>query len=110
VPGNITFSGMLKKYGLEFFYEICTDSTFDEGSIIMFSFGRELKEIKYKYMGFYNDGVTARAEISFCDEYIDDVVYIYYAREINDLYFMEREFYVMKNDGRIDLENARLIG
>ena len=86
-PTPMDLQYILKENGLEFLTDALTDTADNEDSLVILTFGRELKEVKYKYMGYYGDGVTARGEISFCEEYEDSIMYVYYTK-IHDLHFM----------------------
>jgi len=87
----------LDDYGLELPEELLNDAiAFDENSSLLISFGRELREIRYKHMGFFSDGVTSKAKIIFCEEYQDGIIHVYFIK--TRVYFWEREFYVIDGD------------
>jgi len=108
VPTDRDVNYLFKKYGLEFLNETWAESVIGEEIRVMLVFGRELGEVKYKYIGYYGDGVTAKAEITFIEGYADDVLYVYFINK--KLYFMSSDFYVLEDGKRIVLDNARFIG
>jgi len=109
MPENWTLKSILTENGLEFLNEVWAAAVFDEDTLVILTFGRELKEIKYKYLGYYGDGVTAKGEITFYEEYEDNAMYVYYT-EGHDLYFMNYDFYIIEDGNKIVLDNARFIG
>ena len=109
MPENLTLKSILTENGLEFLDEVWATAVFDEDTLVILTFGRELKEIKYKYLGYYGDGVTANGEITFYEEYEDSAMYVYYT-EVHGLYFMNYDFYVIEDSNIIVLDNARFIG
>lgn len=102
-------SSILKDYGLELSDELLADiASSDESWYILLSIGRELKEVKYRYLGYYSDGITSEAIVTFSEEYQDDVVYVYLVNK--QLYFWEEDYYVMNGDEKVFLgNNIRLI-
>jgi len=71
----------------------------DEKNYVLLSFGRELKEIKYKFLKKFDDGVTAKAEITFFEEYQDDIMYVYFMEK--SVCFWSCNYYIMKGSKRV---------
>ncbi len=70
----------------------------NENEYVLFSFGRELKEIKYKTTSYYNH---IKAEITFCEEHQDDTVYVYFMED--NIFFWETSYYVMEGAKKVHL-------
>ncbi|MCL1858450.1 MAG: hypothetical protein FWF92_04380 [Oscillospiraceae bacterium] len=94
----------MDEYKLELPDELLNDiaSSGDINHVIL-SLGRELKEIKYKFLGKFSDGVTSKAKITFCEEYKEDIIYAYFINK--NIYFWEAEYYIMENDAKVFLGN-----
>jgi len=98
----------LKEYGVELPDELLGDiAASDEYSYIVLSFGSELKEVKYKYLGYFSDGVTSKAKITFCEDYQDNVVYAYFMKK--RVYFWEAAFYAMEGSEKVFLDESLLL-
>jgi len=50
-----------------------------------------LKEVKYKYLGYFSDGVTSKAKITFCEDYQDNVVYAYFMKKRHFMLWKDRK-------------------
>ena len=74
-------------------------SSNNEISYIILSLGREINEIKYKYLGYFSDRSTSKAIITFCEEYHDNIVFVYYMKEY--IYFWEGTYYVLEGNNRV---------
>ena len=82
----------LKEYGVELPDELLgAIAASDEYSYIVLSFGSELKEVKYKYLGYFSDGVTSKAKITFCEDYQDNVVYAYFMKKRHFMLWKDRK-------------------
>lgn len=79
----------LKDLSLSFPDEILESSI--KNKYVLLSFGRPLKDIKYKTTSYYNH---IKAAITFCEEYKDDIVYVYYMEE--EVFFWTADYYVME--------------
>ena len=91
----------LEEVGLNFPEELLEYIAFSgENGYLLFSFGRELKEIKYKNT-FYYDRI--KAKITFCEEYQEDKMHVYFMKE--DVFFGEAAYYVMKGSKRVFFGN-----
>ena len=100
---------ILKDYRLELPDRLIDDIvSSDKGWYVLLSIGRELKEVKYKFLSRYSDGITSEAFITFCEEYKGDMMYVYFMNK--QLYFMGEYYYIMNDDEKIFLGNdIRLI-
>ena len=100
---------ILKDYRVELPDELKADiASSDKSSYVLLSIGRELKEVKYKFLKRYSDGITSEALITFCEEYNGDVVYVYFMNK--QLYFMGEYYYIMSGDEKVFLgDNMRVV-
>ena len=97
----------IKEYKLLFWDEELEAFASSDEDIVILTFGRELKAVKYKYLAYYNDGVASSAKIFFDEEYRDDVVHVYITK--TGLYFFATEFYVTDEDDKVVLVDDRML-
>lgn len=70
---------------------------------MLLSIGRELKEIKYKYLSYFSDGVNAKAEITFEEQPQNNLLYVYFIDK--NVYFWRKSYYVMDEEKRVFFGN-----
>lgn len=93
------FNNIKEYFQKEFHLEIPELDLENDDSYAVISFGRELKEIKYKYMQKpYNDGTVAKAEVTFDEEYHDKTMYVYI---MNKIVIGKANYYIMSGSNRI---------
>lgn len=100
---------LLNEYVIELPEELLTEiASSDNINHVILSFGRKLKEIKYKYLGYFSNGSTSKATVIFSEEYQDDMMYVYFVKK--DVFFWEVDYYVIENDKKVYLgKDIRLI-
>ena len=107
--GSSNRNNILKDHKIELPDELLADiASSDESRYVLLSIGRDLKEVKYKFMKRYWDGITSVAMVTFCEEYQDGTVYVYFMEK--NLYFFGEYYYMMNGDERVYLgNNIRLV-
>ena len=68
---------------------------------VLISVGRELTEVKYKYLPHYYDWVTSEAIVTFGEEYHDNMMYVYFFDK--QLYFLGEYYYIINDNERVYL-------
>lgn len=107
VAGNNCWSShnrnsFLEMYGFELPDELMNDIAFSDDNIyLLISFGRKLREVKYKYMGTFSDGVNSRAKVTFYMDHHGDMIYVYFIDK--NVYFWGTSFYVINGNETIFL-------
>lgn len=60
---------------------------------MLISIGRKLERIDYKYLCYFNDGVNAKAKITFEEQHQNDMAYVYFIDK--NVFFWSADYYVM---------------
>ena len=111
-PGSLTLSG-ITSYFKDNKLDVSDDLpdiiiSSNENRYVLLSIGRELKEVKYKYLKRYSDGEASIAQVTFGEEYQGEVIYVYIMNK--QLFFMGEDYYIMDGDEEVFLgNNIRLI-
>jgi len=99
---------ILKSYGLDLPDELLdVIAASAENSYVILAFGRELEEVKYKFLGYFSDGVTAKAKVIFHEKYLDNIVYAYFIKK--HVYFWDASFYEVHGKENVLLERNLLL-